>query len=191
MSASISSRGRLALACVLSVSLQGCESVNQVVAQATTSATAAMAPSTSATASSNASATPGIASTELAGIFKRYPLGAPQSRDNYPRAAITITSATPSLFQLGRAKADQCILFNVRLWSDAKTSRSFDGLQMSAKDSSFNVPFRTLTYWPNTYVTWETTGAVRTDGPKRPKSNFLTETKVSTAWFNINSQAFF
>ncbi len=139
----------------------------------------------------DAASAPRIAGSDLDGLFKRYLLGTPQSRDNYPRAAITIVSATPSILKLGKATPDQCIRFNVRLWSDAKTSRLFEGLQMCANDKSFGVPFRTLTNWPNTYVTGETTGAVRTDGPARPKTNFPTEPRVATAWFSSDSPAFF
>ena len=166
---------------VLSLSLQGCGSVNQAVTQVKSSVETALAPSTGA---SGALAAPGIRGTELVDVFKRYPLGSPQSRDNYPRAAITIVSATPSILRSGPPTADQCIRFNVRLWTDARTSRSFDGLQMCAADKAQGVPFRSLTYWQGQYVPIETTGAVRTDGPKRPKTNFPTEARIASAWFD-------
>lgn len=172
---------------VLSLSLQGCGSVNQAVTQVKSSVETALAPSTGA---SGAQA-PGIQGTELVGVFKRYPLGSPQSRDNYPRAAITIVSATPSILRPGRPTADQCIRFSVRLWTDARTSRAFDGLQMCATDMAQGVPFRSLTYWQRQYVPIETTGAVRTDGPQRPKTNFPTEARVASVWFADQTQAFF
>ena len=174
---------------MLSASLQGCETVDNAVAQAKSSAAAFLPPS--ASASGAATRGPGIAGSELANIFKRYPLGSPQSRDNYPRAAITIVSASAAVLQPGASSADQCVQFNVRLWANAKSSRAFDGLQLCAQDKSSGVPFRTLTYWPRQYLPGDTTGAVRTDGPRRPTTNFPTEPKVATAWFSERAQGIF
>lgn len=182
----------ISAAWVLSLLIQGCASVDQAVNQAVnqvkSSVETVLAPPTGV---SGTPAAPGIRGSELVDVFKRSPLGSPQSRDNYPRAAITIVSATPSILRPGPPTADQCIRFSVRLWTDARTSRLFDGLQMCATDMARGVPFRSLTYWQRQYVPIETTGAVRTDGPQRPKTNFPTEARVASIWFGEQNQAFF
>lgn len=178
----------IAFAFAVAIALQGCGSVTQAVVQAKTSVEAALAPSGSV---SGPAARSSIAGTELVGIYKRYPLTGNAARDSYPRAAITIVSATPSIFRLGPALPDQCVGFSVRLWTDARTSKSFDGLQMCAADKLTGVPFQTLFYWRNQPIPIETTGAVRTDGPKRPKTNFPTEAKVANAWLGNANQAFY
>ena len=188
MKALLRRRLRVTLIITTVWALQGCGTVDQAVTQAKASVAAALAAPVDASA---APAAPGIQGSELAGVFKRYPLGSQQSRDNYPRAAITITSATPSVLRHGPPTVDQCIRFSVRLWTDARTSRSFDGLQMCAADMAKGVPFRSLTYWQNQYVPIETTQAVRTDGPKRPKTNFPTEVRIANAWFDSQAQGFF
>ncbi len=176
---------------LLATSLQGCESVDRAVAQAKTSAVAVLTPLSSTPVGSNLPSASGIAGSELDGIFKRYPLGN-STLDSYPRAAIKIVSATPSILKPGSATADQCVRFSVRLWSNATTSKLFDGLQMCAGDKSMGVPFTTLPYWQNQYPAGEkATGAVRTDGPRRPKTNFPTEAKVAYAWFNTSAQGFY
>ena len=171
-------------ACALLLWLQGCESLDQAVAQTKTATSAALASLTAMPTQGGNPGAPGIAGSELDGVFKRYPLGN-STVGAYPRAAITITTATPSILKPGQATSDQCIRFKVRLWSNATTSKLFDGLQMCAGDKSLGVPFRTLLYWQNHYPAGEdTTGAVRTDGPRRPKTNFPTDPKTAFAWFD-------
>ena len=62
---------------------------------------------------------------------------------------------------------------------------------MCWKDLSKGVPFRTIQLWQGSYVTGETTGALRTDGPVRPKTNFPTDPRVANVWFDSDKQAIF
>lgn len=157
--------------------------MNQAVAQAQTSVGGALAPSRGESGAGNQTSAPGIAGSGLDGIFKRFPLAGGATREAFPRAAVTIVSATPSIFTSGRPSVEQCVRFNVRLWTSASASKSFAGLQMCGKDITPDVSFAFLRAWPAEYVVTGSTGEVRTDGPRRPKTNFPTDQRTAGAWF--------
>jgi len=129
----------------------------------------------------------GIAGSELDGIFKKFPITNDQHPEQYPRAAITITSVSPSTFRTGGSSSAECISFDVRLWSSATKSQLFKDMKMCAPQRSRDVPFYTLLTWPRRGGEPGNSGAVRTDGPRRPATNFPTDAALVDAWFDSPS----
>jgi hypothetical protein len=196
--AHIKSAGLGLLAGVVAVAsvTSGCASVEQTIAQVKESASAALGGgSTTATAPATPPATlpasRGISGTELEGVFKKHPITNNQQPQLYPRAAITITSASASIFRGAPVAGDECITFDVRLWTSAAQDKSFKNLQMCAAQRSKDVPFVSLNTWPGWRPALQNSGAVRGDGPQRPATNFPTDPAVVSAWFDRPSRGIY
>lgn len=192
----------LALACG---ALAGCETMKtavdqaaRVIAQAAPPpAPAGAAPAVGATARpvSSAPAAPaavrnGIRGTELDDLFKKNPVTNTNSPQVWPRVAITVKSATPGVFRLsgaGSLTADDCVTFDIRLWTSASAGKRFDNLQLcveAVEKEAKGVAFRTLDLLPRYTVhrSMNSTAAQRTDGPNPPFHVFPQDIRSMQGW---------
>ncbi|HEX6706084.1 MAG TPA: hypothetical protein VF169_15085 [Albitalea sp.] len=169
----------------------GCSSMEQTVAQLKDGIATAVSQPPAAAQPTAQPGDHGISSTELDGIFKKFPITSSQQPQQFPRAAITITSATPSIFRGNAPRGDECITFDVRLWTSSTQSKSFKDLKMCAAQRSKDVPFVSLNIWPGQSGALQNTGAVRGEGPQRPATNFPPDPAVVSAWFDRPSRGIY
>jgi hypothetical protein len=141
---------------------------------------------------------PTLLQSEAAGLFKRFPISSDTRPETFPRVAVTITAAGPAVFansSSAPAKAeDDCITFNLRVWSSERDSKRYDGLRMCSRDRSRDVPFLTINTWSIQSAPasmGETTGNLRGDGPRRPKMNMPGDPTLQRIWVMDRPGIFF
>jgi hypothetical protein len=92
-------------------------------------------PSTRASGKHTASGNP-VKGTELEDIFKKHPISNSNRPEVWPRVAVTIKYATHGVFNLMGPQTltpDDCVVYNVRLWTSQTQSKRFDNLRMCAE----------------------------------------------------------
>jgi len=128
--------------------------------------------------------------TELDGIFKKNPISNSQRPEMWPRVAVTIKSATAGVHNFsgpGTLRADDCVVFDARLWKSATEDRKFENLRLCAggvAELSKGVAFRTLDLFPRyTFHRGQnTTAAQRTEGPTPPFYMFPQDIRSQQEW---------
>lgn len=145
-----------------------------------------------------ASANP-VKGTELDEIFKKHPISNSNRPEVWPRVAVTIKSATPGVFNLSGPQTltpDDCVVYDVRLWTSPTQSKRFDNLRMCAEgmiEVSHGVPMRTLNLMPQFtfHAGQNTTAARRTDGPVPPFYMFPQDIRSAMTWTTTNQNTIF
>jgi hypothetical protein len=156
------------------------------------------ASATRATGKPTASGNP-VKGTELEDIFKKHPISNSNRPEVWPRVAVTIKSATPGVFNLMGPQTltpDDCVVYDVRLWTSPTQSKRFDNLRMCAEgmiEVSRGVPVRTLTLMPQFtfHAGQNTTANRRTEGPVPPFHMFPQDIRSATTWAATNQNAIF
>lgn len=158
---------------------------------------------TPAPAAARPAAARSMIGSDIDGLLKKYPIASSQKPPTWPRVAITVVSASPAVFKtvgLGDSaslKADDCAVYNVKVWASAGDGKSYDGLQLCygelyqrLKDVPlYQVPtWGRRSFWANE----RNTGSVRGDGPVPPSEHFPTDPRLQNAWLDTlrNSIAF-
>jgi hypothetical protein len=133
--------------------------------------------------------------SEIDGLLKKHPITSSQRPQTWPRVAITVVSAPPNAFKTtaftGSAsiQANDCATYNVRVWTDAKTSQSYDNLRLCYGDiyqrlqgvPLFQVPtWGRRSFWPDE----RNTGSVRNDGPVPPADHFPNDPRLQNLWLD-------
>lgn len=97
-------------------------------------------------------------------------------RAEWPKVVITDLQIPPNQeYRSGfRVQANECILFNAVLWTDAKSSENFDKLALCAGDLPRDASMFVVV-WRNFPVSGENTGDVRTIGPVPPYNKLPTD----------------
>lgn len=140
-----------------------------------------------------------VKGTELDELFKKYPISNSNRPEVWPRVAVTIKSATPGVFNLSGPQTlavDDCVVYDVRLWTSQSQSKRFDNLRMCTEgmlEVSSGVPVRNLTLMPRFtfHLGQNTTAARRTDGPVPPFYMFPQDSKSVMVWASTNQNAIF
>jgi hypothetical protein len=126
--------------------------------------------------------------TELDGIFKKNPISNSRSPERWPRVAITVKSATPGVFSMNQQQLgpNDCVTFDVRLWTNEKTSKRFENLQIctpTLQNVLRDKPIRTMDLLPRFTVPWQdTTASRRTEGPVPPFYLFPQDIGSTQGW---------
>lgn len=133
--------------------------------------------------------------SEIDGLLKKHPITNSQRPETWPRVAITLVSASPALFKTvsfgGNAtlSATDCAVYNVRVWSDAKTDKRYDGLKLCygelyarlQKVPLYQVPtWGRRSFWPDE----RNSGSVRGDGPVPPADHFPNDPQLQQLWMD-------
>lgn len=138
-----------------------------------------------------------VLDTEMSGVFKKYPISKTDHPEVWPRAAVTITRATPGVLAMqfnGEIGANECMTVNIRFWKDASTSQDFDDVSICADyfAKMQNMSLGPLMLWPGRQF-WpneKNSGSVRNNGPMRPMSNAPTDAD-SALWFQSGHNGLF
>lgn len=125
-----------------------------------------------------------VAGTRLANIFANYPAtgdGAPE----WPKMAISISkiprAQLENHYMVHHPATNECMLFSIKFWPNAKTSENFNNLELCGSDIAPGVSFSKLMVWKNFPVTGKTAGQVRS-GPT-PPYNKLPSSPQLDRWF--------
>ncbi|MDE2430563.1 MAG: hypothetical protein KGM99_17730, partial [Burkholderiales bacterium] len=116
-----------------------------------------------------------LTDTKLKDLFKAYPVRDDVNPPAFPKVAIRITSFSKSLDQWEnrRNTPDECVTYNVTLWTDERTHESFDNLRMCATDLAFNISFVSVrSPWPVKFNYNKNSGQARDDGPVAPSAPY-------------------
>lgn len=155
-------------------------------------------PSTRASGKPTASGNP-VKGTELEDIFKKHPISNSNRPEVWPRVAVTIKSATPGVFNLMGPQtltSDDCVVYDVRLWTSPTQSKRFDNLRLCADamiEVSRGVPVRTLNLMPQFtfHAGQNTTANRRTDGPVPPFYMFPQDIRSAMTWTTTSQNTIF
>lgn len=126
--------------------------------------------------------------TELDGIFKKNPISNSRNPERWPRVAITVKSATPGVFSMNQQQLgpNDCVTFDARLWTNEKTSKRFENLQVctpTLQNVLRDKPIRTMDLLPRFTVPWQdTTASRRTEGPVPPFYLFPQDIGSTQGW---------
>lgn len=133
--------------------------------------------------------------SDLDGLMKKHPITNTQRPETWPRVAITVTSAAPSIFkttsvsQSATVGAQDCATYNVKVWTSAKNSQSYDNLrlcygelyQRMQRVPMVQVPtWGRRAFWPDE----RNTGSVRSDGPVPPADHFPSDPALQDLWLD-------
>jgi hypothetical protein len=141
--------------------------------------------------------------SELDGLLKKHPITNGQRPETWPRVAITIASAAPSLFKntsvSGSASvgAMDCATYNIKVWTSATESKAYDGLRLCYGElyqRLQRVPLYQVPTWGRRSF-WrdeKTSGSVRGDGPLPPTDHFPNDPALQDLWLDTfkNTLAF-
>jgi hypothetical protein len=195
----VSARAGWAAALAAGVGLAGCASAPPGDGQARPAAASIVDQFTTAVQTSLDKARNGgvvpyasIESTpELSRLMSRHPVTDAKNPPAWPRVAITVTSAPRyatqgGYFLFSSPRPDDCIAFNLKVWTDERTAKAYDRLQLCADyfNKTPRILHTAMLLWPRreAWPLWKNTGSVRTDGPQRPTTNAPID-PLSQRWF--------
>ncbi len=195
-------RERLPLYLLLSAALAGCAGADLSGLGITKAAPGTPngfsftpAPAASAPAGQAAGQARSMIGSELDGLLKKHPITSSQRPETWPRVAITVVSAPPGVFKTvgiaGTATiaANDCVVYQVRVWTDAKTDKSYDRLKLCygelysrlQKVPMYQVPtWGRRNFWPDE----PNTGSVRGSGPVPPAAHFPNDPQLQNLWLD-------
>lgn len=180
--------------------LAGCESMGEVgsrmqqgLGNAFRAAAAGQGQATGASgapgSSPQATAVNPLKGTELDGVFKKFPITNSNKPERWPRVALTVKTATPAIIAPMRPQlsANDCMEFDIRLWTSQTESKRFDNLRMCAPAVEVlgkGVAFRTINLFPRYTVPSgeNSTASQRTDGPVQPFYMFPQDIQSVQSW---------
>jgi len=119
-----------------------------------------------------------LTDTKLKDLFKAHPVRNDMNPPAFPKVAIRILSHSKSLGQWDNRSntPNECVNYQVTLWTDEKTSEKFENLRMCATDLAFGISFTTVrSPWPVKFNYNKNSGQVRDDGPVAPKQPYPTD----------------
>lgn len=133
--------------------------------------------------------------SELDGLLKKYPITNSQRPETWPRVAITVVHAPPSVFKTagifgsGTIAASDCVSYKVRVWTDARNGTSYDDLRMCYGElyqRLQGIPMYQVPTWGRREF-WRgerNTGSVRGDGPIPPLDHFPSDPQLQNLWLD-------
>ncbi|MDT8998640.1 hypothetical protein RQP53_05075 [Paucibacter sp. APW11] len=119
-----------------------------------------------------------LTDTKLKDLFKAYPVRDDMNPPAFPKVAIRILSHAKSLGQWETRSntPNECVDYQVTLWTDERSSEKFDKLRMCATDLAFDISYTTVrSPWPVKFNYNKNSGQVRDDGPVAPKQPYPTD----------------
>lgn len=133
--------------------------------------------------------------SDLDGLLKKHPITNSNRPETWPRVAITVVSAAPSIYKTtsfsGSATvgAQDCVVYNVKVWSSPSRGQSYDGLRLCYGElysRMQRVPMYQVPTWGRrSYWAGEpNTGSVRNDGPVPPDGHFPNDPAIQTLWLD-------
>ncbi len=116
-----------------------------------------------------------LTDTKLKDILKAYPVKDDMNPPAFPKLAIRITGFSKSLDQWENRTntPNECVNYNVTLWTSERKSEKFDNLRMCAPDLAYNISFVSVrSPWPAKMNYNKNSGQVRDDGPVAPSKPY-------------------
>lgn len=131
--------------------------------------------------------------SEIDGLLKKHPITNANRPETWPRVAITVVSAPPSIYKTNLytspVGAQDCATYNVKVWNSPSEGRSYDGLRLCYGElytrmqrvPMYQVPtWAQRRFWPGE----RNTGSVRNDGPVPPADLFPVDPVIQTLWLD-------
>jgi len=133
--------------------------------------------------------------SELEGLLAKQPITDSNRPQTWPRVAITVVTAAPSIFKTTSVSANatvgaqDCATYNVKVWTSASQSKAYDGLRLcygEVYQRMQRVPmFQVPTWGRRSFWAGErNTGSVRNDGPVPPADHFPNDPAVQDLWLD-------
>ncbi|MQA37049.1 hypothetical protein [Rugamonas aquatica] len=116
-----------------------------------------------------------LTDTKLKDILKAYPVKDDMNPPAFPKLAIRITGYAKTLDQWSNRTntPNECVNYNVTLWTSERKSEKFDNLRMCANDLAYNISFVSVrSPWPAKMNYNKSSGQVRDDGPVAPSKPY-------------------
>lgn len=133
--------------------------------------------------------------SDVDSLLKKYPITSSQRPPTWPRVAITVVRASPAVFKtvgLGDGaslKADDCAVYNIKVWISASEGKSYDGLSLCYGElyqRLQGVPLYQVPTWGRRafWVDQPNTGSVRGIGPVPPADHFPSDPRLQNLWLD-------
>jgi hypothetical protein len=116
-----------------------------------------------------------LTDTKLKDILKAYPVKDDMNPPAFPKLAIRITGYAKTLDQWSNRTntPNECVNYNVTLWTNERKSEKFENLRMCATDLAYNISFVSVrSPWPAKMNYNKSSGQVRDDGPVAPSKPY-------------------
>lgn len=116
-----------------------------------------------------------LTDTKLKNILKAYPVKDDMNPPAFPKLAIRITGFAKTLDQWSTRTntPNECVNYDVTLWTNERKSEKFENLRMCATDLAYDVSFVSVrSPWPAKMNYNKSSGQVRDDGPVAPSKPY-------------------
>ena len=116
-----------------------------------------------------------LTDTKLKDMLKAYPVKDDMNPPVFPKLAIRITGYAKTLDQWSNRTntPNECVNYNVTLWTNERKSEKFENLRMCATDLAHNISFVSVrSPWPAKMNYNKSSGQVRDDGPVAPSKPY-------------------
>lgn len=135
--------------------------------------------------------------SDIEGLFTKHPITDSNRPQTWPRVAITVVSAAPSIFKTTGVSANatvgaqDCATYNLKVWTSASQSKAYDGLRLcygEVYQRMQRVPMVQVPTWGRRsfWAGERNTGSVRNDGPVPPTDHFPNDPAVQDLWLDAH-----